>query len=41
MTKISKSGAVEYADIKGLDIYEFFLLVYNLEKQQKEQKNNE
>lgn len=36
MSMISKTGTMTYTEICGLDIYEFFLLVTNLEKQNKD-----
>jgi hypothetical protein len=32
---VSKTGTLSYNEIKKLDIYEFFLLLTNLEKQNK------
>jgi len=39
MTMVAKTNALSYAEISGLDIYEFFLIVTNLERQNKEAKN--
>lgn len=36
MTMVAKTGSLSYAEISGLDIYEFFLVVTNLEQQNKE-----
>jgi len=35
MTKISKTGTMDYNELKKLDVYEFFLLLTNIEKQNK------
>jgi hypothetical protein len=36
MTMVAKTGSLSYNEINGLDIYEFFLIVTNLERQNKE-----
>lgn len=37
MTMVAKTGSISYAEISSMDIYEFFLIVTNLERQNKEQ----
>ena len=39
MTMVAKTGSLSYAEINAMDIYEFFLIVTNLEKQNKDNKN--
>lgn len=39
MSRIGKTGTLSYKELNGLDVYEFFLLLTNLEKQNKEQEN--
>jgi hypothetical protein len=36
MTIVAKTGSLSYAEISELDIYEFFLVVTNLEQQNKD-----
>lgn len=33
MVKISKSGSLSYVELKSLDIYEFFCIVQNAERE--------
>ena len=35
MTMVAKTGSLSYAEISALDIYEFFLVITNLEQQNK------
>jgi hypothetical protein len=39
MTMVAKTNALSYSEISGLDVYEFFLIVTNLERQNKEKQN--
>ena len=39
MTMVAKTNALSYGEISSLDIYEFFLILTNLERQNKESKN--
>lgn len=39
MTLVAKTNALSYNEISGLDVYEFFLILTNLELQNKESKN--
>jgi len=39
MTKISKTGTMSYKDLKTLDIYEFFLVLTNIEQQNKTERD--
>lgn len=36
MTMVAKTNALSYNELNGLDIYEFFLILTNLERQNKE-----
>jgi len=39
MTMIAKTNALSYSEISGLDVYEFFLIVTNLELQNKDKND--
>jgi len=38
LIKISKNGAMNYNDLKGLDVHEFFCVLANIEMQNKAQE---
>jgi len=38
MVKMSKSGSLSYNELRSLDVYEFFLVLTNIERQNEANK---